>query len=139
MASKDPFAGQRLDQRLFGAGPPAPTPTPPRATPSKPPPSSPSPSNPSPEPKPKRVEDLKPASLTAPRFDLDDEALYKASFLFTQPELEALEDLKLELRRQLDTKVTKNDLIRSALQMLVEDYAANGGRSYATRKIRKRG
>ena len=57
--------------------------------------------------------------------------------IFTLEELEALEDLKLELRRELDAKVTKNDLIRSALHMLLEDQAANGQRSYARRKVRK--
>jgi hypothetical protein len=80
---------------------------------------------------------LRPPSLRRTRYDLDELPLYKASFVFTQEELEALEDLKLELRRELDAKVTKNDLIRSALHMLLEDQAANGQRSYARRKVRK--
>jgi hypothetical protein len=69
------------------------------------------------------------------KFDLQETPLYKASFLFTQDELEALEDLKIELRRSYDQKVTKNDLIRSALHMLLEDHAAGGIASYATRKV----
>ena len=85
-----------------------------------------------------RARQLKPASLTAARFDLANLPLYKASYVFTQEELEALDDLKLELRRELDSKVTKNDLIRAALHMLIEDYAANGERSYACRKARKK-
>jgi hypothetical protein len=72
------------------------------------------------------------------RFDLADEPLHKASYLFTREELEALEDIKLELQRSLDTKVTKNDVARCAFQMLFEDYRANGARSYVTRKIRQR-
>jgi hypothetical protein len=64
--------------------------------------------------------------------------LYKASYLFTQEEQEALEDLKLELSRQFGDKVFKNDLIRAALHLLIEDYNANGAKSYVTRKTRRR-
>src|SRR5207244_294862 len=103
MPSKDPFSGMKLsqqiappklDQRLF-SDQQAPAPT--RA----------------PNAQPERAET--PESLVtssdrhrapstkhdadAPKhsqFDLADEALYKATFTFSQPELEALEDLKLE-------------------------------------------
>ena len=81
---------------------------------------------------------LKPASLVSSSFKLDDEALYKASYVFTIQELEALEDLKLELKRELDSKVTKNDLIRAALHMLVEDYREQDQQSYVYRKVRRR-
>lgn len=147
MARDDPFAGIRLseqttpatpgklDQRLFAPEPPAPSakPAPPsKAEPAKTPG----------EPTPPGAQLGHPAAAKAtatpgPRFDLKEEPLYKASFLFTQEELEGLEDLKLELRRQHDTKVTKNALIRLALHMLLEDHAQNGQRSYASRKIRK--
>lgn len=144
MPREDPFAGIRLseqasagklDQRLFA-------PEPPTTLSAK-------------LPLPRKVEKPKvPAkshrskvssgtsiatasSASVPRFELKEEPLYKASFLFTQGELEGLEDLKLELRREYDTKVTKNGLIRCALHMLLEDHAANGSRSYASRKVRK--
>lgn len=81
---------------------------------------------------------LKPTTLTAPRFNLDEEALYKATFVFTQAEGEALEDLKIQLKRDLDTKINKYDLIRAALHLLVEEYAANGERSYVFRMLRRR-
>lgn len=84
------------------------------------------------------VAQLRPASLVAPTFDLNDEALYKATFVFTQDEGEALEDLKIQLRRELDAKVNKYDLIRAALHLLIEDYAATGERSYVFRKLRER-
>ncbi len=85
----------------------------------------------------------KPALLSGPpsagpHFDLDDEARYKASYYFTNEELLALDDLKLELHRDLDRKVTKNDLMRSALHMLLEDHEENRQKSYATRKVRRR-
>jgi hypothetical protein len=71
-------------------------------------------------------------------FDINNEALYKASYVFTQSELEALEDLKLELRRERDNKISKNDLVRAAVHMLVEDYKESGDSSYLIRKIRKK-
>lgn len=149
MARDDPFSGLRLseqtasgkiEQRLFTSQPtpapappkperPTPAPAPAKHAPASTPPVAPS--------KPAPVARL--SSLTAPRFDLKEVPLYKASYLFTQEELEALEDLKLELRREHDSRVTKNDLIRCALHLLLEDHAANGERSYARRRVRRRG
>lgn len=71
-------------------------------------------------------------------FKLADVPLYRNTYIFTAEELEAIEDLRLELRRELDTKVNKNDLIRCGLHMLVEDYAKSGATSYVRRKIQKR-
>lgn len=147
MAGNDPFRGiklseqahaQGLEQRLF-----APTPPTRAAEPQKPaekPPVAPKSSTPKPEaPQPAAAAkvSLKPASLTSAAFNLDDEALYKASYVFTPQELEALEDLKLELKRELDSKVTKNDLVRAAIHMLVEDYRTHFSRSYVVRKIKR--
>jgi hypothetical protein len=81
---------------------------------------------------------VRPASLASSAFSLDDEALYKASYVFTIGKLEALEDLKLELRRELDSKVTKNDLVRAALHVLVDDYRRAGDRSLVVRMLRGR-
>lgn len=144
MPAKDPFAGIRLseqttppklEQRLFTSEPPKPAPAARPEAPAQPQASkAPAPSSPA-APKPVTPQ-LAPASLTR-RFDLKDLPLYKASYLFTMEELEALEDLKLELRRDLDTKTTKNDLIRAALHMLVEDYRLNRARSYVIRKARR--
>lgn len=150
MVSKDPFSGLnlsaqaqpgKLDQRLFNSGPPSPPPTADPVVPTKiEPPKKPAEPAASPA-KPSSIASIqKPPRATTPRFDrkldLKDEPLYKASYLYTQEELEMLEDLKLELRREYDTKVTKNQLIRSALHMLLEDHSANGRRSYASRKIK---
>ena len=145
MPRDDPFAGIRLseqtsggklDQRLFAPEPPialsAKPPSPTRAAKPRVPAKSPPPSRVSSGTLPPKT-----PSVPAPRFDLREEPLYKASFVFTQGELEGLEDLKLELRRQLDAKVTKNSLIRAALHMLLEDHAANGQHSYASRKIKR--
>lgn len=152
MAGNDPFRGiklseqapaQGLEQRLFAPTPPAPTPEPQKPA-DKPPAekSAPTPKSPTPKPEPPRAApapkiSLKPASLTT-NFNLDDEALYKASYVFTPQELEAIEDLKLELKRELDSKVTKNDLMRAALHMLVEDYREKERDSFVVRRLRGR-
>jgi hypothetical protein len=148
MARDDPFAGLhlsapaepgKLEQRLFTDKPKQPEPAPPQTAapePTKPPEAPKKPAAASTSPNVSRA--LRPASLVSSRFDLDEPALYKATFTFTQPELEALEDLKLELQRGLDSKITKYDLMRSALHMLVEDHGANGERSYISRKLRRR-
>jgi hypothetical protein len=148
MAGNDPFRGIKLseqattpgvEQRLFAAPSISTTPEPqkpvenPAPAPKAP---TPGPEQPNPAADPKRR--LRPASVASSTFNLDDEALYKASYVFTIQELEALEDLKLELRRELDSKVTKNDLIRTALHMLVEDYREKSSDSYVHRKISRR-
>lgn len=62
-----------------------------------------------------------PAEDSTRELDLSKTPLYKATFLFTQEELDALEDLKLTLRRKYDVKSSKNDLMRCALHGLVEN------------------
>lgn len=148
----DPFAGlklsnqtspspppAKLDQRLFSTEltpPPAPPPEPQDSPENAP--STPEPPIPAPKPKAPERAALKPPSLTRSTFDLEEEALYKSSFVFTQGEQEALEDLKLELSREHGDKVFKNDLIRAALHLLIEDYRTNGTKSYAAKKTRRR-
>lgn len=63
----------------------------------------------------------------------------KDSFLFTNEEFEALEDLKLDLRRRFAIRATKNDIVRCALQHLIEDCRSNGELSIAVRRFRTRG
>src|SRR5688572_8678103 len=119
----DPFKGIRLsdqtsvgkiDQRLFERAPtpaaivdaPTSLETPEVATAPK-------------ELPPAKPKAASPAAVPSPAigttFNLNDEAKDKASFYFANEELLALDDLKVELHRELDKKVTKNDLVRSAL------------------------
>lgn len=60
-------------------------------------------------------------------FDISVKPYRKDSFLFTDEEFEALEDLKLELRRTYDLPATKNDIVRAALHAALEDYARERG------------
>jgi hypothetical protein len=75
---------------------------------------------------------------TVPSFDLADLPYRKDTFLFTAEEFEALDDLKLSLRRTLDVKVTKNDLVRCAVQYLVEDFRSRGEASPVIAPLKKR-
>jgi hypothetical protein len=137
----DPFSGMslsgdvqpgRLDQRLFA--PDKVTARSPQTTP--PPKLGDTQLNPSKPPADNSTHIPAPSSPTVglnPRFDINEAPLYKASFLFTQEELEVMEDLKIELSRRHDKKVTKNNLIRTALHMLVSDYRQDIDRSYVTR------
>lgn len=68
-------------------------------------------------------------------FDIEETPTHKDSFLFTEAEFEALEDLKLEFRRRYDTKITKNDIARSALHLLVQDYRENKERSFLGKRF----
>jgi hypothetical protein len=134
---KDPFAGiplseqsatGKLDQRLFA-------PVPSSVAPAKPERAAAPPSAMPTATQSGYVGEANASKPAGPKFDLDDQPLYKATFAFTQDELEALEDLKLELRRAHDRRVTKNDLIRAGLHQLFEDHRSKGTRSYATRKV----
>lgn len=148
MAHDDPFSGLplseqaasgKLEQRLFTTETKETRSAPPEDSPANKPDEVEASAKPAAVQRPKLdPRALRPASVVSARFDLHEEALYKATFTFTGPELEALEDLKLELSRQLDSKVTKYDLMRTGLHMMVEDYGANGDRSYVSRKVRER-
>ena len=71
-------------------------------------------------------------------FDLAALPYRKDSFLFTPEEFDALARLKLDLQRNLDTKVTKNDLIRCAVQYMVHDYHRRGAQSAIFTPLKKK-
>ncbi len=71
-------------------------------------------------------------------FDINEKPYRKDSFLFTDQEFEALEDLKLELRRQYDFKATKNDIARVALSELFDNYKRSGDKSAIIRHLKSK-
>jgi hypothetical protein len=71
-------------------------------------------------------------------FDINENPHRKDSFLFTDKEFEALEDLKLELKRKFDLKATKNVIARCALQHIFEDYEQNKENSIVVRILKNR-
>lgn len=61
---------------------------------------------------------------------------YKAhGFLWTDEELWALEDIKQDFKRRHGIETSMQELIRVALHFLVNDYRANGEKSFATRSL----
>lgn len=71
-------------------------------------------------------------------FDINEKPYRKDSFLFTTEEFEALEDLKLELRRKFDLRATKNDLARCALHNLVEHYRRHKEGSFVVQRLKNK-
>ncbi len=73
-----------------------------------------------------------------PSLDLDATPHRKDSFLFTESEFEALEDLKLAMRRKHDLPATKNDIARLALHHIAEDYHRNPDRSIVVSRLKRK-
>jgi hypothetical protein len=78
-----------------------------------------------------------PATDTA-GFDLAITPYKNDTFLFTNEELYAIEDLKTELKRKLDLKTTKYDIVRCAVHCLMEDYRQRGEQSHIVQRVRKK-
>jgi hypothetical protein len=81
--------------------------------------------------------DIKLGSLNR-SFDVAERALYQANYRFTKEENEAMDDLKLELSRDLGSSITKNDVLRLGLHFMIEDYVTAGDQSYLIKKLRKK-
>lgn len=140
----DPFAklGGALDQKLFQTPTDQPTSSPPtRETVDSAPPQ---PTKPKPSSQKTREvgkEGSREVGKEVGRdssflFDLTVTPYRKDSYLFTDHEFEALEDLKLELRRSFDLKATKQDIARCAMGYLLEDYHRNGEASFIVRHLK---
>lgn len=72
------------------------------------------------------------------RFDATARADQKYTLAFTDQELEALEDVKIELRRRYDVRTTKTELVRCGLWDLIEDYGHHGEQSRLLQRLRTR-
>ena len=72
------------------------------------------------------------------KLDMGESAYRKNTYAFTDDELNALEDIAIHIRRNLDMDVTKNDLVRCAIHGLVADFALSGDKSDAIRRLRKK-
>jgi len=70
-----------------------------------------------------------------PLFDINQLAYKKVAFVFTGEEFDALEDMKIQIRRRFDIRAIKNDLVRCAIHLLIEDYQRNGKASLAVRRL----
>jgi hypothetical protein len=71
-------------------------------------------------------------------FDINQTPTSKYTLAFTMAELEALDDLKVNLRKIYGLKAPKIDIIRSALHHILKDYKANGETSIVVTRIREK-
>ena len=62
----------------------------------------------------------------------------QANFLFTEEELDGLDDLKRDAKRTFDVRTTKQDLVRYAVVELLNDFAANGDGSRIIQWLKER-
>ena len=69
---------------------------------------------------------------------VEEKPVFKASFLYTEEEIELFEDLKLDMRRKHGLRITKNDLARASIQLLAEDYRKNAENSYVIKTSRSK-
>lgn len=71
-------------------------------------------------------------------FDLNERAEKDATFQFAERELDALDMLCIELKRELGEKPKKYDIIRAGLQHMIEDYHEQRDNSILIKRLRKR-
>jgi hypothetical protein len=149
LTEQTPLAEDRIDQRLFSSSPSSPT----VAAPTKGIQQSKKPWNLG-NLEPRKQGSLVPRKLAsketrnlgtlakaeplAGEFDLNIAPYKNDTFAFTTEELNAIEDLKIELKRRLDLPATKNDIVRCAIHSIVEDYRQRGTESLLVQRIRKK-
>jgi hypothetical protein len=90
--------------------------------------------------KPQKRVAIEPAASEAKGFDLNLPTEKSETFAFTFEEWLALDQLKTELTRLLgvDLRVTKIDIIRCALYMIVNDYRQRGEQSFLVDRIKNK-
>jgi hypothetical protein len=71
-------------------------------------------------------------------FDLGTKPYRRLSFDFTDREYEVIEDVKLQVRRNFGVPITKNDIVRCAMGMLLSDLERTAERSRLVRELRGR-
>jgi hypothetical protein len=88
--------------------------------------------------KPKLREPMEATASEAKGFDLNLPTQKSHTFAFTFEELFALQEILTGLQRLLglDVRITKIDIIRSALQIIVEDYRKRGEESFIVERIK---
>jgi hypothetical protein len=87
---------------------------------------------------PRNLGNLELAASEALEFDLNITPYKNDTFAFTTEELEAIEDIKTELRRRLDLQATKNDIVRCGIHSIVDDYRRRGAESLIVQRIRNK-
>jgi hypothetical protein len=71
-------------------------------------------------------------------FDLNIEPYKKGTFLFTYEELDAIDDVKKQMKRRMDLPATQYDIVRGAIHIIVEDYRQRGQESLIVQRMRQK-
>jgi hypothetical protein len=71
-------------------------------------------------------------------FDLNIEPYKKGTFLFTYEELDAIDDVKKQMKRRMDLPATQYDIVRGAIHIIVEDYRQRGTESLIVQRMRQK-
>ena len=85
---------------------------------------------------PRKRSAMLPVSTEPLTFDLNIEPEKKGTFIFTYEELDAIDDLKKQLKRRLDLPATQYDIVRAAIHIITEDYRTHGADSLIVQRIR---
>ena len=135
LTEQTPLAQTGLDQKLFSRPTPAPEKPAPREAEEKE--AVAKPRTPAPV-KPQKRAPVKPVASEAKGFDLNHPTQKSHTFAFTFEELWALEEVKTGLSRLLglDQRITKIDIIRCALHMIVDDYRKHGEQSFIVNRFK---
>jgi hypothetical protein len=137
LTDQTPLGGSGVDQKLFSR--PTPLPAKPVSQERLEKDETPKPPAP-PLVKPQKRVTIEPAASEAKGFDLNLPTEKSETFAFTFEEWLALDQLKTELTRLLgvDLRVTKIDIIRCALYMIVNDYRQRGEQSFLVDRIKNK-
>jgi hypothetical protein len=79
-----------------------------------------------------------PVTTEPQEFDLNIEPYKKGTFIFTYEELDAVDDLKKQLKRRMDLPATQYDIVRAAIHIITEDYRKHGADSLIVQRIRQK-
>jgi hypothetical protein len=137
LTEQTPLAQTGLDQKLFSRPTPPPEKPAPQEAEEKEAVAKPRPPAPV---KPQKRVPVKPAASEGKGFDLNLPTEKSHTFAFTFEELWALEEVKTGLSRLLglDLRITKIDIIRCALHMIVEDYRQRGEQSFIVDRFKNK-
>jgi hypothetical protein len=75
---------------------------------------------------------------STPAFDINVRPYRKGSFMLTNEEFWALDEIKLDLQKQHDLTATKDDLARCAFRYILSDYKRQGESSFIVRVLREK-
>ena len=85
-----------------------------------------------------KPESAQEATNTAILFDVNQEPTRKDTYWIAEDEFEILEDVKRELRRKFDLKITKGELVRCAIHLLNQCYQNDGEASDIIQSLKRK-